>query len=157
MDIKELKQEIDRYKEVFDEASNIASLAAKHGDFSSFQIGKDFYFAISPLKELLEDVHRSDSLVRLDLLESASCCEGDEESKFTSIEEYYNKYDYIFPDISNEHEVFFTKSENLWMLFNILSASYENNIYRYNQNDPLWVLIQRLFPIHQNQELSPQE
>ena len=157
MDTNELKQEIKKYKTAFDEASKIAKYAAERGDFTYFQIDKDFYFGISTLKELFEDVVRSESLVRLDLLESQSCCEGDEERKFTSIEYYYNKNEFDFPDINQETEVFFTKSENLWMLYSILSSSNNNLIYRYDPNDPLWVLVRQLLPIYQNQELSPEE
>jgi hypothetical protein len=157
MDLEQLNQEIDRYKTAFNKASRTAKNAADHGDFTCFQIDKDFYLGTFALKELFEDVFRSDSLVRLDLLESQSCCEGDEERKFTSIEDYYNQNEFDFPDSNQETEVFFTKPDNLWMLYSILSSSNKNLIYRYKQNDPLWVLVQQLFPIYQNQDLSPKE
>jgi hypothetical protein len=157
MDMNELKQEIHKYKTAFDEASKTAKYAAESGDFTYFQIEKYFYLGTFALKELFEDVFNSESLVRLDLLESRSCCEGDEERKFTSIKDYYNQNEFDFPDINQETEVFFTKPDNLWMLYWIIFSSNKNLIYRYEPNDPLWVLGQQLFPIYQNQELSPKE
>jgi hypothetical protein len=157
MDMDKLKQETSKYKTAFEEASKTAQFAANHGDFTYFQIGKDLFFGTSSFREIFEDVYSGYTLVRLDILESRTCCEGDEELRFPKISDYYNHNEWDFPDATQENEPFFVKPENIWMLFIILSNSYKNQIYKHKPNDPLSVLVQQLLPIYQNQELSPKE
>jgi hypothetical protein len=156
MDEDELKQEIKKYKTAFEEALQTAQFAADHGDFTYFQIGKDSYFGVSQFRKFFKEVYSYDTLVRLDMQEARMCSDGDE-FRFPKIEDYFNLNEQDFPDANQENEPFYAKPKNIKMLFIILSNSYKYQIHKHNPNDPLSVLVQQLFPIYQNQELSPKE
>jgi hypothetical protein len=156
MDAEGLKQEINEYKKAFDKASKTAKFAAEHGGFTYFKIGKDSYFGTSQFRNFFEEAFSCDTLVRLDMPEARMCSDGDE-SRFLTIKDYFNSNEWDFPDASQENEPFFAKPENIWMLFIILSNSYKDQIYEYNPSDHFSVLVRELFPIYQNQGLSPKE